>query len=225
MQGAAMNSRLCSVLMIFLIILVGIRSGLGAAISFRSVRTINKFSRALDTYRLIVVMFYDINSIHHCAVSKTLFHEQERIMRSISKDPYYRQAKVQFFKVNIGNSDGMLLRRRYGIKESPTYMIFYDGEPVENNGYPIRHNGFVTRTQLKNFIDQYALNIIDDIIKDEDDLRKKELELAQIRAYNAGPYFYSGGCYPCAYPWYPYNWYGGYDSCRWGFGCGFYGGW
>jgi hypothetical protein len=158
-------------------------------------------------YRLLaqspysLVVFYDRSkdAMKDPATKQNIL-DLETMMQSLSKSPFYKDTDLQFIRVDISRQDVVDAVKNFSIQIVPTFMVFLGREPLTE-----RLTGFAYRPQVMNFIDQNLKNEITQYMKKKEEQRKRELQMAQIRAYNQlylwGPYWYTG--------YYPY-WYGPY---------------
>lgn len=175
-------------------------------------RSYDSFYNQLAKSPYAAVLFYDKSKqVMKNDRLKEQIKELELMMRSLSKDPEYKDANLLFLRVDIDRDDLASIARQLRIHVFPTVQLFVGRTPV--SGAIIQ--GSVTRAGINNLIDHYLRKQIDEYLKEKDEARKRALQRAQIRAYNRaywGPYWYGG---------YGYPYWGGY----YGPGYGFYYGW
>ncbi len=120
--------------------------------------------------------------------------------RSVSNDDYYKDAKLQFIKADIAKKGLNQALYRYQLQTIPSFVVFL-GRQLKGT-----LSGYAYREDLESFIDRNLKVKMEELVKQADELRKKRLDEARIRAYTQ-PYYWWG-------PWSPYwfspYWYGPY---------------
>jgi len=157
------------------------------------------FSRINQAY-LAVVQFY-CYSKDRC--QKEDYRELKNRFQSVSQNGRYAQADLDFIMMNC--STHKELAREFGFSQFPALMLFANGMPIQG----ALLNGFPHECAINSFIESYAGNDIDAILR-QNKKEQKQRQAAQIAGWAAwGPYWANG----CGF---------GYGFCRpWGF----YGGW
>jgi cysteinyl-tRNA synthetase len=163
------------------------------------VRSIDKLSKKLAQAPYSLVLFYDKSrELMRNDEMKQKIGDMEAMFLSLSKDDYYKDANLQFIRAQVNKQDLQSAQQKYQLTELPAFAIFL-GRQLKATLY-----GYVFRDAVEQFIEQNLKSKMEEIIKQADELRKKRLEEAKIRAYNRpyyyGPYWYGG--------YYPYWWYG-----------------
>lgn len=176
----------------------------------KRVSSADAFESTLAKAPYSVVLFYDNSRENRKDPEmRGIIKGLESMMRSLSRDPEYREADLQFLRVDISRRHLDELAQRYGVKTFPTVMTFLGREATGS-----RLTSNVYRDPVRSLINQTLKTQMNQVLKEKAQQRKRELERARIRAYNYaswGPYWGWG---------YPYWGYGGY----WG-RPGFYFGW
>ncbi len=170
------------------------------------VRSSDALRKKLSQSPYTVVLFYDKSreNMQDKKIKQKVV-DMESMFRSLSKDDYYKDANLQFIRAEVNRKGLQSVPRMYSLSQFPVFAIFLGRE------LKARLYGYVFRDTVENFIERNLKNKIEEVIKQANELRKKRLEEAKIRAYNR-PYWYG-----------PY-WYGGYyPYWRYGYGRPYYG--
>jgi hypothetical protein len=163
------------------------------------VRSLDVLRKKLSQSPYTVVLFYDKSreNMRNKEIKQKIV-DLESMFRSLSKDDYYKDANLQFIRAEVNREALQSVQRRYSLLQLPAFAIFL-GRELKAKLY-----GYVFRDTVENFIERNLKSKMEETIKQADELRKKRLEEAKIRAYNRpywyGPYWYGG--------YYPYWWYG-----------------
>ena len=180
----------------------------------RRARSADSFYTLLSKAPYSIAMFYDKSKDN---MRNEEIREQikaiETMFRSLSKDPNYKEANLQFVRVDVARRNLDSVAQQYAITKFPTFMTFLGREPIAGQ----RVQGYAYRTRIQSLIDRSLKREMQQTLKEKEAQRKRELERARIRAYQraswwpyySGPYWYGGG--------YPY-WRYGYGYRRPGFG-------
>lgn len=173
---------------------------------YKKISSPKRFRSSLNKHDLVVAFFYiHEKKMPHADRSKV--NEAQATFKSVSKIESYRYADVIFTSVNAAKERLADLVRDYGVGQpsanSPIVALFRGGNLVTTK------KGFLSRKDIKAFVDSYFGKAIAQIQKDKDIKRKRRLERARIRAYNRSY-------------WYPYYGYGfGYGYPYYGYGYGY----
>jgi len=182
----------------------------------RRVRSVDSFDSMLAKAPYSVVLFYDNSrEVRKTPEMRGVIKGLKSMMRSLSKDPNYKEANLQFLQVDVARRNLNELAQRYHVQTYPTAILFLGREATGS-----RLTGKVYRDQLRALINRTFKSQMQSILKEKAQQRKRELERARIRAYNRaywGPYW--GWGYGWGYPYWGYG-YGGYWG-RPGFYIGF----
>jgi hypothetical protein len=174
------------------------------------VRSSEALRKKLTQAPYSIVLFYDDSrELKKDKNARDAIVNMEAMFKSLSKEDYYKDAQLQFIRAQVNREGLHPVLRRYELKKLPAFVIFL-GREKQSVAY-----GNLYRDDVEKFIAMNLENKMKDVIKQADELRKKRLEEAKIRAYNRpytyGPYGYGPWLYP--YGWYGYGrpyWYGGY---------------
>ncbi len=174
------------------------------------VRSSEALRKKLTQAPYSLVLFYDDSrEMKKDKNARDAIDNMEAMFRSLSKDAPYKDAQLQFIRAQVNREGLHSVLRRYELKQLPAFVIFL-GREKQAVAY-----GNLYRDDVEQFIEMNLKNKMKEVIKQADELRKKRLEEAKIRAYNRpyiyGPYGYGPWLYP--YGWYGYGrpyWYGGY---------------
>ncbi len=203
-------------MLILLISAVMVIPSLGA--KDRKVRSADSFDSMLARAPYSVVLFYD-NSRENKRdpEMRGVIKGLESMFRSLSKDPEYKEADLQFLRVDVARRNLSELAQRYRVQTFPSAVLFLGREVTGS-----RLTGKVYRDQLQSLINRTFKAQMQSVLKEKEQQRKRQLERARIRAYSraywGGPYGWGYGGY--GYPYWGYGGYGGY----WG-RSGIYFGW
>ncbi len=174
---------------------------------YKKARSVDSFYGLLARAPYAVALFYDKSkdNMRDEAIRRSI-KDLEIMFRSLSKNPAYKEADLQFIRVDVARRDLSSLAEQYRIRYYPTAMTFVGRELV---GQPIA--GKLYREQLQSLINQNLGQKMQAVMKEKQKQRQRELQRARIRAYQWaawGPYWYGG--------------YGGYYGYRpyWGRGYG-----
>ena len=168
----------------------------------RRIKSLNEMMARLSAAPYAVVLFIDKN--------KEAMRDQERRQRindleimlsSVSENPTYKDAGLLFMAVDIARENLMSVARKYSVGSFPSILAFSGMQPVSNTAMI---QGAITRDGIDSYITIHLGARIQELLKEKDAARQRELERAQIRA-SYWPYYYA-----------PY-WYYGYNP-YWGFG-------
>ncbi len=170
----------------------------------RRVRSVGSFDSMLARAPYSVVLFYDKSRENmRDPDMKGVIKGLETMMRSLSKDPNYKEADLQFLRVDVARRNMDELATRYRVTMYPTALLFFGREAVGS-----RLTGKVYREQLEALINQNFGTKMKEIMKEKAAQRKRELERARIRAYQWsawGPYWYGPYGYGGSYPYWRYG--------------------
>lgn len=174
------------------------------------VRSSEALRKKLTQAPYSIVLFYnDSREARKDTALRSSIVNMESMFRSLSKEGYYRDAQLQFIRAQVNREGLHSVMRRYELQKIPAFAIFL-GRQKQAVAY-----GNLYRDDVEQFIELNLKNKMKEIIKQANELRKKRLEEAKIRAYNRpyiyGPYGYGPWLYP--YGWYGFGrpyWYGGY---------------
>lgn len=151
-----------------------------------------KFEYILKNARLAVVMFYEGGKS-----DKGLSVNMDRVkdvFESLGNRGRYEDAEIVFIKVNIDKRNLVSLAEEYGITEYPSFILFDEDEVISNSyGSPIMLTGFVSRSELKKFIEDNLESRIGEILKQKDELtkrRREELSVSWVPYYYPYDYYY-----------------------------------
>lgn len=171
-------------------------------------RSAAEFNRLLSAAPYSLVVFYDRSkNAMRDDDAKNNTKDMEIMIRSLSKNPLYKGADLQFVRVDVSRRDLSNLLQTYAVTTLPTFMVFVGRQPYED-----RVTGFAYRSQVNTLITSSLQEKMAIYMKEKERQRQRELERARIRAYNRaylwgwGPYWYTG--------YYPY-WRGPYYRFYW----------
>jgi len=168
------------------------------------VRSDQKFDQLVIRHNYAVVMFYQFDK--KARKDPTLKRKMDRlasIFKSLSKNYKYEEGGLVFLKVNTVKNDLAMVSRDLGVTQVPAFLLFEDGESIKDNvGKPVSLVGFISRADLKMFIDTHLGEEIEESVKEKEKIRKKRQEEAQLQPYYY-PYSYPYSYYP--YDYYPYG--------------------
>ncbi|MCX5925696.1 MAG: thioredoxin family protein [Candidatus Dependentiae bacterium] len=195
----------CLLLCFLLVLCIRISAG------DRHVSSDRNFNALISRAELAVVMFYekDKKLMRHDAECKKLVARLESIFSHVSKVPKYKDARVHFLALNYAHRDLADTADNYAITQMPTYMLFEDGLPIKKGDKPVQLVGDVSYETLRDFIDEYVGDRIEEIREDRAEARRLEAERWQYSGWGWG----WGGYYPYYYWNYPY--YGYYGNYWW----------
>lgn len=186
-------------------------------------KSIKKFYRAVARRDrpLTVVLFYDrCQQCHGGYDIKGLM----RLVSMVSNTLQYREGDLQFVKVNVDRNDLAQLQHDLSIYDLPTFVLFQDGVPVtDESGNVAQLYGAVDSEQLRDFINSYLGDSLQDRIDYKEEVRQRKAEAAAYY-WNTYPWWAGcGGCWSGCYPYYGCGWGGWYGGCapRASFGFGF----
>lgn len=180
----------------------------------KAVRSADSFDTVLARAPYSVVLFYD-NSRENRRdpAMRGEIKGLETMFRELSRDPSYKEAELQFVRVDVARHGLAEVAQRYQLRTFPAAMLFLGGKAT---GAQLM--GKIYRDELSTLIDRTFKSQMESVLKEKEQQRRRELERARIRAYNAaywGPYWGWGYGYPYG------GWrYGGYWG-RPGFYIGF----
>ncbi len=168
----------------------------------RRIKSLNEMMTRLATAPYSVILFLDKNKESMRDQNlKQRINDTETMFRSISENPTYKDAGLQFMSVDIARDNLVSVARKYSIAGFPAVLAFSGMQSVGNNAII---QGAIYRDNVETYINTHLGLKIKEILKEKDEARQRELERAQIRAAY-WPYMYA-----------PY-WYYGYNP-YWGFG-------
>ncbi len=202
---------------LLILVALGMRSTLVGKIT--SVKSERRFNKLTVRNELVVVMFYDrekkkARDRKEREEQREYYDKLFAMFKSASKIFDYKEAEVKFLKVNLARKKAADLQHDFDIIETPTFMLFKDGSPVrDEKGAIAQLKGIVSREKLREFIDKYFEERIEEIMNQKEEIRRRRLEELRYRRYY----------YPYYYGYYPY-----YYRPYWGFGFGYghgYHGW
>jgi hypothetical protein len=208
-------------LLSILCVFVGLQvKPISARMRERHVKSERQFDKLLSHAELAVVMFYEKNagvrrherkSPDSVALHKEVRADAERLeymFSTVSRTSRYREAGVFFLTINCAYDALNALASRYGITQFPSFVLFEDGIRVKDNGKSTTlASDTVSSEQLREFIDTYLNQHIEDIIEDKAEARERAIE--------RNLYYWGGWGYP-SYPYYYWNYpYYGYGYRWW----------
>lgn len=176
----------------------------------KRVSSADAFESTLAKAPYSVVLFYDTSRENKKDPEmRSMIKGLESMMRSLSRNPEYRETELQFLRVDISRRHLDELAQRYGVKTFPTVLLFLGRELTGS-----RLTGTVYRDQVQTLISQTFKTQMDQVLKEKAQQRRRELERARIRAYNYAS-------------WSPYWGWGYSPYWDWGYRgrSGFYFGW
>ena len=155
-----------------------------------------------------VVMFYEKSKENmKDKTIKQQISDLEVMFKSVSNNDEYKEADLQFLRVDVARKNLMSAAQRFNITKFPTFMLFVGREPIPTTISGSLSQGYIYRSQLEALINAYLKDRMQVHLKNKAESRAIALEKAKIRAYETAayaPYWY--GYYgPYGYP---YWWYG-----------------
>ncbi len=188
---------------------------------YKRARSADSFYRLLARAPYSVVLFYNISRENRRDKGmRRSMKDLEIMFRSLSKNPDYKEAELQFLRVDVARRDLMSVANRYSIQRYPTAMLFVGRESIGQ-----RLSGKVYREQLQALINHNLRKRMQEVIKEKQKQRQRTLERARIRAYQWaawGPYWSSPYWYgPYGYGGYRPYWRYGYGRPGFGISFGF----
>lgn len=158
------------------------------------------FYYVLKNARLAIVMFY-VKSEKEKKDSdmREQIAQLEDSFETLNTRDRYKDAELSFIKVNCVRTDLDELAHDHGIETYPSFILFDEDELVtDESGNPVILTGFVTRSQLKQFIEDNFSDHIAEILKQKDSLIKRRREEAHVTWV---PYYYP---YDYYYPYWDF---------------------
>jgi hypothetical protein len=176
-----------------------------------------KFDYALRNSRLAVAMFYKSGKKEkQNREIRSKIEEIKDAFSTLANRGRYEDAEIVFIRVNADRSSLEQLAKEYGVEKYPSFILFDEDEVIADYyGVPVVLSGFVTRAELKTFIEDNLGSRIEKILKQKDALIKRRKEEARVSWV---PYYYPYDYY------YPYwDFYGRRPSYSPGIGFGYRG--
>ncbi len=141
---------------------------------------------------------------------------QETVRATSETDPYKKMLKheVGFLVIDVSKDAMQPLITKYKINtdDMPQFLLFKNGKALHTmSGQLAKLAGFISKSDLLEFIDDYFGKNFDEILAKKADEREKdrEMQLARYQAYSSYRYPYGG--YAPYNAWGPYS-YGGYAT-------------
>lgn len=181
------------------------------------VNSYERFNRLINEKQICVAYFY--RYVRSCSdkQAKKDHKDQLEVFKATSCVQEYKDGDVTFLVVNTSLPKLSQLECDYDIPITPTFVLFKDGQPYEENGKIASLEGCATKADLMALIDDHVENDIKRIIQVKEEIRCRNLQeslwwynyygypwYGYCRPCGWGPYWGAGyyGCSPCAYPWY-----------------------
>jgi hypothetical protein len=192
------------------------------------------FLNQIKRHSLVVVHF---NPFPENEEYEPGLNEMKRAFINLSRDSRYKNADVAFIGINLqklpelaheyniavpdwsaikkeAKTEGeeKALKQITGDQES-TILLFKDGEPFKDKGQIAQKTGFMTETQLEDFIESHFSNFINEIIAKNKEAQRQREQMRQ--AHPKTVYRYPVGSQPgtrtyrvrYARPYYDYDYY------------------
>ena len=138
---------------------------------------------------------------------------QETVRATSETDPYKKLLKheVGFLVIDASKDAVEPLIRKYKIisDEMPQFLLFKNGKVITSmSGQLAKLVGFISKSDLMEFIDDYFGKKFDEILakKADDQEKEREMQIARYQAYASYRYPYGG--YAPYNAWGPYSYYG-----------------
>ena len=162
----------------------------------RTIQTEREFDKQLKKSNLLMILFYEGSK-----ADKNKMGSFFRMYEAVSSKKMYDDADIVFTKLNMKNSSVSMIADRYGIQQSPCFILFINGNPVtDSNGALVQLSGFVSEKELHHFIQSYLSHDIKRLVKEKEQNRKER----DIKAQEEwDPYFYPAVYYA---PEYDFSW-------------------
>ena len=199
---------------LFVVVLMGLQSVFA---SVRKVKRVARLESNLQKSEFSIVLFYYRGKRVKDKTLRKKVREQLRNFKSASKTTPYRYAGVSFFSVDVAiNKDFLVFANKLRVMprlDNPTVALFRGNKQVSSK------NGFLSKSDITDFIDKYLGKEIDKIVDEKDRKLVREKQDAKRRAYERSYRYPSWGGY------YGYGWPYRYSRPGWGLGFGWGGGW
>lgn len=168
-----------------------------------------RLSNQLSKQSLAVVMFYVAAKKTTDARYACLAQELERMFKDASAAQEYRAADVAFIALKLLCASDPVVRE-YTINHVPAFMIFQNGIPVDKEGRLAKHEGPMSYSQLRAFIDDNLADSMDEVMDQKQEERQMRAQEAAALWY---PYlYYNCGWGGWGYPGFGCNW-GAWNGC------------
>jgi len=192
-----------------LIVLLGISClSFGKSKKISSVRKLDKY---LMDEELVVVLFYD---------SKVGDHHEKRKIKNMKKnfknldDDYHKlkESDVLFLYIDLHKDRDGEFKDYYDVSlDLPIMQLYKDGKFYTEGSNKGVISGIFSQSEMNDFIMENFEDFIDEIIKEKDEEREREIEKQKLnRSYWYNDYYYD-------YPWYYRRWpyHSGYHRRKW----------
>lgn len=184
-------------------LMVGLLSA-GLQARYYVVKNESQFTEELNKHEFAVVSFLgfiddDISKDDLKKARKDMHVLQDTIKATSDTDPYKKllRQEVAFIVVDSNKASMEPLMSRYKIKpeHTPQFLLFKNGKAVTDmSGKVAKLSGFVAKSDLLDFTNDYFGKDFDDILaqKADDEAKDREMELARYQAFAASRYPYGG---------------------------------
>lgn len=192
---------------IWILAIMLVSQGLHARYSM--VKNDNQFIDEINKHEFVVACF-----LHSAESSKDVDKQikkdiktlQDTIKSTSETEPYKKLLKQEVgFLVIDTNKDALEgLMEKYDIssEQAPQFLLFKNGKVITSiSGRVAKLVGFITKSDLLEFVNDYFGKDLDDILaqKADDEAQDREMQLARYQAYSASRYPYGG--YAPYNPW------------------------
>jgi len=175
--------------MIFSLVLMASMTSVSFA-KYYSVDRENGLNHVLDTYDLVVILFYN---------KKMAQEPIKQTFKELSRGYSYHEADVAFVSKDIAREDGVAIARKYGVRRVPTLLLFQDGRLViGKDRVPLVATDVKTASDMRLFINTSFGDRIEDVLRE----REERNRIRCRRGRRSGGGFRFGISY--GYPYYPY---------------------
>lgn len=156
--------------------------------TYHHVHDERRLNHVLDNYDLVVVLFYN-KKMAHASV--------KQIFKQLSRGYSYHEADVAFVGIDVAREGGATVAHEYGVKKTPTLLLFQDGGLVlGKDRVPAVATDVKSVSDMRLFINKYFGDRI------EDELRDKEEKERRCGRHSRRSGFHFGISY--GYQYYPY---------------------
>lgn len=182
-----------------------------------SVKNDTQFADEINKFEFALVCFLQTPHGHTYHADKELRKDIKMLEKTIEAvadaEPFHKLLKreVGFIVVDASKDSVQSLIKKYHVarNEMPQFLLFNNGKVVSSvSGEIAKLLGFVSKSDLIDFLDDYFGKSFDDILakKSEEEQADREMQLARYDAYAAARYPY--GQYAPYNAYGPYSWYG-----------------
>lgn len=171
-----------------------------ACANYYHVRDEKRLHHVLDKYDLVVALFYN---------KKMAQTPVKQLFKQLSRGYSYHEADVAFISIDIARADGATIASDYGIKKTPTMILFKDGGlALDKDKAPAMATRVRSLSDMRIFINSYFGDLIEDELREREECARRMGRKRYSRSHMLFGIGYGYQYYP--YYGYPFGYSYGY---------------